>query len=117
MQLSDARWAWPLLKAVAEGGTLQCYHPISGWVDFSHSAALRFENPNKPEHWRIKPKQPEYRLFEYNNGWVSVAQRNCEKQNTSSFGLSSYDSHVKNGIGKWLTPWLPLPNQGEGQSC
>ena len=60
MNRQQAKELLPIIKAYAEGKTIQYYYEDANWIDISPDKAVDFSN--NPSKYRIKP-DPKYRPF------------------------------------------------------
>lgn len=73
MNKDNARDFLPLVKALAEGKTIQYRHD-GGWEDVDLFGGVDFDNP--PECYRIKPEPREFTLWIDKNGDVMHIAKN-----------------------------------------
>lgn len=87
----------PIIKAYAEGKTIQYYYIDAGWADIDPNGAIDFsDNPSK---YRIKP-EPKYRPFK------DVEECWQEMQKHKPFGW------IKSNVDKHLYSILAITNNG-----
>lgn len=100
----------PIITAFANGETIQMQTINGTWQEYdTYDFSPRI-------NYRIKPKVPEYRLYEYTDKYMSgpvvAVTRNC-KFSSNPADIAIKHNNVRNGSGRWLTDWLPIPNYNE----
>jgi hypothetical protein len=98
----------PIIRAYSEGATIEirAVDTNNPWRSYPYKRLAWLDDVE----YRIKPKTPEYRLYQYDTGLIVCAQRNAKSENTVPYIMQGYDAGIR---GKWITDWLPIPNQPE----